>query len=396
MRTCVRHCTIPAQGARGRHRRVAQGYHPFCGRGTGRGRERDGGHARPCVRDPLIGTATEGALFAPAPTGVSAATHPPADPVDQQLLWGDGGGCAPCAHQAVPRRTRSRSADTASLVCELPLRVPLSLGRRLAANLEAARRRTTPASVRPCGGGAWCDRRCGSYGDGPRLAGSKSGRPTSAPRAISTSSPLRRCNGIRVRSKGETGATAEKTWNGEHLGAHEVQALASRAYRATSTDLLGQHGQPRFKGNDQMHSVEGQGPGSGLRWTDHSLLIWGDLVLRPLIDPDDQVVRHALCSRVEYVRSVRRRVRLRTRWYVRWRAQSGRIPNPGMGWVAGSQSEKSTPQPALDQTVAHGPDLARVENGSPHQEAAEGAGPVPGRELMPENASGTRTSPSSR
>ncbi len=139
MRTCVRHCTIPAQGARGRHRRVAQGYHPFCGRGTGRGRERDGGHARPCVRDPLIGTATEGALFAPAPTGVSAATHPPADPVDQQLLWGDGGGCAPCAHQAVPRRTRSRSADTASLVCELPLRVPLSLGRRLAANLEAAR-----------------------------------------------------------------------------------------------------------------------------------------------------------------------------------------------------------------------------------------------------------------
>jgi len=36
-------------------------------------------------------------------------------------------------------RTRRRSEGTASFVCELPLRVPLSLGRQLAAKLEAAR-----------------------------------------------------------------------------------------------------------------------------------------------------------------------------------------------------------------------------------------------------------------
>ena len=36
-------------------------------------------------------------------------------------------------------RARRRSEGTASFVCELPLRVPLSLGRRLAAKLEAAR-----------------------------------------------------------------------------------------------------------------------------------------------------------------------------------------------------------------------------------------------------------------
>ncbi len=122
--------------------------------------------------------------------------------------------------------------------------------------------------------------------------------------------------GIRLRSKDGRGATAEKTWIGAQIGAHEVQALASRAYRAANTYLLSQHGRPRFKGKGQMHSVEGKGSGSGLRWTDNNLVVWGDLVLRPLINPDDPVVRHTLCSRVKYVRIVRRRVRLRTRWYV--------------------------------------------------------------------------------
>ena len=72
-----------------------------------------------------------------------------------------------------------------------------------------------------------------------------------------------------------------------------------------------QDGRPRFKGKGQVHSVE----------------------VRPLIDPDDQVVRHALCSGVEYVRSVRRRVRLRTRWYVQLvcAERPYRQPRHGMG-----------------------------------------------------------------
>lgn len=122
------------------------------------------------------------------------------------------------------------------------------------------------------------------------------------------------------RRRAERGTTlrcarAEKTWIGEHLGAHEVQALASRAYRATNEHLLGERGRPRFKGKGRVHSVEGKGPGSGLCWRgDH--LVWGDLDLKPVIDPDDPAVRHALCSRVKYARIVRRRVRGRTRWYV--------------------------------------------------------------------------------
>ncbi len=112
--------------------------------------------------------------------------------------------------------------------------------------------------------------------------------------------------GIRLLRKDGTGAKAEKTWIGEHLGAHEVQALASRGYRASNEYLLRKRGRPRFKGKGRLHSVEGKGPGSGLRWTERNLVVWGDLTPRPLISANDPVVRHALCSRVKYVRIVQR------------------------------------------------------------------------------------------
>ena len=151
--------------------------------------------------------------------------------------------------------------------------------------------------------------------------------------------------GIRLRSRDATGAKAEKTWIGEHLGAQEVQTLASRAYRATNEHLLGKHGRPRFKGKGRLHSVEGKGPASGLRWTDKNLVLWGDLALKPVIDPKDPVVRHALCSRVKYARSVRRRLRCQTRWYVQLVCAGGPYRKPrhplGQGTV-GLDSGRST------------------------------------------------------
>ncbi len=88
--------------------------------------------------------------------------------------------------------------------------------------------------------------------------------------------------GIRPRGAGATGRGAVRTWIGEHLGAHEVPALASRAYRAVNEYLLGSHGRPRFQGKGRMHSVEGTGPGSGLRWKDN-IVVWGDLMPQTLI-----------------------------------------------------------------------------------------------------------------
>jgi putative transposase len=209
-----------------------------------------------------------------------------------------------------------------SFVCELPLRVPMfgPVRRKLVARFEAARR-----VYNACLGEAL--RRLGLVRQSrwftlaralPRTE--KEARQAhfrAARDAHGFSDAALQRYAIRLRSVGGTGPKAEKTWIGEHLGAHEVQALASRAYRAVNEHLLGRRGRPRFKGHDRFRSVEGKGPGSGLRWTDDNLVVWGDLVLKPIIHPNDPVVRHALCSRVKYVRIVRRRVRLRTCWYVK-------------------------------------------------------------------------------
>ena len=220
------------------------------------------------------------------------------------------------------KRTRKTKRDrTPSFVCELPLRVPLlgSLGGRLAAKLEAARQ-----VYNACLGEAL--RRLGLVRQSVWFA---RGRATPRQRKQERQAHFQAARdqhgfsdaglqqyGIRLRSKDGTGPKAPKTWLGKHLGAHEVQTLATRAYRGANDYLLGRHGRPRFKGKGRLHSVEGKGPGSGLRWTDQGLLVWGELVLRPILDPEDPVVRHALCARVKYARIVRRRVRLRTRWYV--------------------------------------------------------------------------------
>ena len=216
-------------------------------------------------------------------------------------------------------RTRRRSERPCSFVCELPLRLSWGLGRRLAAKFEAARQ-----VYNACLGEAL--RRLGLVRQSVWFA---AGRATPRQRKQERQAHFRAARdqyefsdaavqryAIRLRSKDGTGRSAPKTWIGGHLGAHEVQTLATRAYRAANTYLLGQHGRPRFKGAGRLHSVEGKGPKSGLRWTDNNLLVWDDLVLRPIIAPDDPVVRHALCARVKYARIVRRRVRLRTRWYV--------------------------------------------------------------------------------
>ena len=101
-----------------------------------------------------------------------------------------------------------------------------------------------------------------------------------------------------MRSKDGTGAQAEKTWIGEHLGAREVQALASRSYRATNEHLLRKRGRPRFKGKGRLHAVEGKGSESGLRWTNNNLVVWGDLALQPRMDPNDPVVCPVLAGEV--------------------------------------------------------------------------------------------------
>ena len=215
-------------------------------------------------------------------------------------------------------KTRRRPEGAPSFVCELPLRVGWVLGRRLAAKLEAARQVYNAClgeALRRLGlvrQSVWFSKAAATAREQrqERQAHFRAGR---ARHGFSDAAVQR--YGIRLRSKDGTGPKACKTWIGEHLGAHEAQALASRAYRGSNEHLLGKRGRPRFKGKGRLHALEGKGSGSGLRWRgDH--VVWGDLALRAVIDADDPVVRHALCSRVKYARVLRRQVRGRSLWYV--------------------------------------------------------------------------------
>jgi transposase len=75
---------------------------------------------------------------------------------------------------------------------------------------------------------------------------------------------------------------------------------------------LGRKGRPRFKGRNQIDSLEGQSNRQGLRWKDGNVL-WVDLCLPALIDPADPLTVHALSRPIRRVRIVRRRIRGRVR-----------------------------------------------------------------------------------
>lgn len=117
-------------------------------------------------------------------------------------------------------------------------------------------------------------------------------------------------------------------WIGLHLDSLTVQKLASRAFDAAQKYHFGKRGRPRFKGRNQLDSIEGKTKSSGIRWkldeTGQGQVEWNggqkegalDLKLRALIDPQDEVVAHGLQARVKYVRIVRRKLNGRNRFYV--------------------------------------------------------------------------------
>ena len=100
-----------------------------------------------------------------------------------------------------------------------------------------------------------------------------------------------------------------KSWIGDHLGPHEAQKLATRAFQALERWSYGRGGKPRFKGKNRIKSlvlsVEGKTASAGLIWKeDH--LYWRGLQLPALIDRRDPVVRYGLDRPVKYARIVRR------------------------------------------------------------------------------------------
>jgi putative transposase len=123
-----------------------------------------------------------------------------------------------------------------------------------------------------------------------------------------------------------------RSWIAEHLTAQMRRALAGRALRATLQFHYAKQGRPRFKGVNQIGSIAGQDPTSGLRLR-NSQIHWQGLVLA-LDDRGDTVrLRHAFNSDLRVVRVVRRRVRKRLRHFVQLvcTGKPYRAPGHGVG-----------------------------------------------------------------
>jgi putative transposase len=104
-------------------------------------------------------------------------------------------------------------------------------------------------------------------------------------------------------------------WIGEHLDINTIQKLATRAFKAVQQYGFGKRGRPRFKGKNQMDSVEGKSNASGIRWRE-PCVEWLGLELEAIVDWDDPVIAHGLAAHVKFARIVRRKIKGRNRFYV--------------------------------------------------------------------------------
>ena len=109
-------------------------------------------------------------------------------------------------------------------------------------------------------------------------------------------------------------------WIDDHAGSHDTQAMTKRAFRAVQQYGFGKKGRPRFKGSNQVHSVEAQDNRGCIRFrtvNDVLMIQWSGLSLPLMLDPRDSDgwQEQALACRTKYCRIFRRTINGEVRWY---------------------------------------------------------------------------------
>lgn len=192
------------------------------------------------------------------------------------------------------------SKSEPTFVLELPLRVQIWQAHLLEKRFEAARNLYNAVLAEGF-------KRLRAMRQDPRYAAAKS--ETDPGERRKRFKDLRTEYGFTEYSLHKFVTDLRKSWIGHHLGPHESQKLATRAFQALERWSYGRGGKPRFKGKNRIKSlvfsIEGKSPSAGLIWkTDH--LYWRGLQLPALIDLSDPVVLHGLSKPVKYARVVRR------------------------------------------------------------------------------------------
>jgi transposase len=197
------------------------------------------------------------------------------------------------------------SAKTDSFILELPLRVSPDQEKQMLARLDAARQ-VYNACLGECLKRLSLLRQSKAYHAAKKL--SKGRVRTQAFRDANEAIGFREYD-LHAYAK-----QFNHCWIGEHLDINSIQKLATRAFGAAQQYGFGKRGRPRFKGRNQMDSVEGKTNKQGIRWRD-PYVEWLGLRLEAIIDQDDAVIAHGLAARVKYVRLVRRKIAGRNRFY---------------------------------------------------------------------------------
>jgi len=201
-------------------------------------------------------------------------------------------------------------AKTDSFILELPLRTTPTQEKRLLARLEAARQ-----VYNACLGESL--RRLALLRQSKAYQAAR-GLPKGPNKAKARALAFRKANaavGFREYDLHAYAAQFNHCWVGGHLDIHVIQKLGTRAFQAVQQHSFGRRGRPRFKGKNQMDSLEGKSNASGIRWRE-PCVEWLGLKLEAIIDAGDPVVAHGLAARVKYVRLVRRKIKGRNRFYV--------------------------------------------------------------------------------
>ena len=117
------------------------------------------------------------------------------------------------------------------------------------------------------------------------------------------------------------------SWIEEHIHAHIAQKLATRAFNAVQKKAFGIAKNVRFKGKNQMDSLEGKNNETGLRFRDN-ILMWSGLEIPCIIDPENKVIAYGLNHKVKYCRIVRRKINGKNRFYLQLICEGTPYQNP--------------------------------------------------------------------
>ncbi|HMB45318.1 MAG TPA: zinc ribbon domain-containing protein, partial [Candidatus Methanoperedens sp.] len=117
------------------------------------------------------------------------------------------------------------------------------------------------------------------------------------------------------------------SWMEEHIHAHIAQKLATRAFKAVQKKAFGMAKNVRFKGKNQMDSLEGKNNETGLRFKDNTLY-WSDLEIPCIIDSDNDLIQYGLTHKVKYCRIVRRKINGKNRFYLQLILEGTSYQNP--------------------------------------------------------------------